>query len=318
MTKRWGGDLIVFVVSLVLALVVWGVMKLSGSYHYVYHYQVKISSPLEGRVLNSVSTDPLILRGSSSGFYLLRYKNTLGGSGNVLSFRVNPSVLKPFPGKQDAFYMRASVLRESLNDLLDGSVAVEGILSDTLVFVIPTTFHKKVPVCLKKDITYAPEYMPLERLSLVPDSVTIMGERSLVEGIDSVFTKKISGRSLKESIRGETDIEPIEGITMSSTEAVYYLKIGRYVERSLNLGVEARNVPQGYNMLLVPSSVKLTFREEYGQKHPLQAKDFAAFVDYQDASASSAGKVKVGVDCLRAGVLSVSVEPVFVERIIIE
>lgn len=318
MSGRWGGHLIVFVISLLLAMLVWGLMKLSERYSYLFHYQVEISSPLKGRVLQSQSNEPLTLRGTSSGFYLLRYKYDLKRGGKTLSFRVDPSVLKPFKGRADAFYLRSSSLREPLADLLDGAVSIEGIVSDTLVFIIPTTFQKKVPVCLRTDITYAPEYMPLERLGLVPDSVIIMGEKSIVDGIDSVFTEKISGRSVRESLRGEAGIMPVEGVTMSSTETVYNLKIGRYVERSLEVPVEARNVPQTSSMLLVPSSVKIVFREEYGNKHPLQAKDFAAFVDYSDASKAESGKAKVQVEVPSHPVLALSVEPPFVEPVILE
>ena len=63
-----------FLISLMVALVVWGVMKLSASYRYLFHYQVEITSPLEGRMLKSVSKDPVTFRGAASGLYLLRYK----------------------------------------------------------------------------------------------------------------------------------------------------------------------------------------------------------------------------------------------------
>ena len=316
--RRWGGNLIVLVISLLLALVVWGVMKLSASYRYLYHYQVEISSPMEGRVLKSVSKDPVTFRGSSSGFFLLRYKYSLHKRSNILSFRVNPSVLKPLPGVEDAFYFNSLILKDWISEMLDESVTVDDIVSDTLVFIIPKSFQKKVPVCLHSDLTFSPQYMPLEMVALVPDSVYITGEESIVSGIDSVFTEKVMGRNLTRTFQGVAGIEPIPGVEISENETVYSLKVGRYVERAVEVDIQARNVPPGSRMVLVPSSVKAVFREEYGRKKPLEKEDFIAYVDYGEASLSESGKAKVKMDWLPEGVLKISLDPPFVDRIIVE
>jgi len=314
----WGGNLLVFIISLLLAMVVWGVMKLSASYRYLYHYQVELSSPVPGRVMKSLSKDPLVFRGSSSGFYLLRHKYSQKRQNNILTFKVDPSLLKPMKDRQDAFFLRSSVLKDRLSEMLEGSVSLEEVVSDTLVFIIPNTFQKKVPVCLRSDLTYSPQYMPVERVSLVPDSVLIMGEESIVRNIDSVFTEKITGRNLKQNLQGVAEIEQIPGVEMSQDETVYNIKISRFVERSLQLEIEARNVPQASKMILVPSSVKVTFREEYGRKEPFKAKDITAFVDYAEAAKTESGKAKVEMDKLPSGVLNLTVDPVFVDRIIME
>ena len=315
---RWGGDILVIVVSLLLAMVVWGVMKLSATYHYLFYFHVEVSSPMEGRVFNTVSEDLLTFRGSSSGFYLLRHKYSVRNKDNVLHFRVNPSVLKPLEGMRDGFFLHSSVLNERLGEMLEGSVVVEDILSDTLVFTIPKTFQKLVPVCLRTDVSYASEYMPLEKVSLKPDSILIMGEEGLVSGIDSVFTEKVYGRSVSRSLQGVARIEQIPGVEMSSGETVYSLRIGRYVERSLDLDVEVRNMPASSRMTLIPSVVKITFREEYGRKTHLQSNDFSAYVDFGQALEAESGKARVQLDKLPAGVLNLTVEPLFLDRIIVE
>ena len=315
---RRGRDLVAFLLSLLIALIVWGVMKLSASYRSLFHYQVEISSPMEGRVLKSVSKVPLTVRGTSSGFYLLRHKYSSRNQSNVLRFRVNPSALKPVEGKEDVFFLRSSLLMERTSEMLEGSVSIEEIVDDTLLFTIPRSFQKKVPVCLKTDITFAPQYMLVDRISLKPDSVLVSGQASLVENIDSVFTAKVSGRSVNSSLQGAVEIERIPGVEMSQTETVYLLKVGRYVERTLEADVEARNVPQGARMVLIPSSVKITFREEYGSKKQLVPTDFAVFADYVQGLEAESGKVKVQIGNLPQGVLHLSVEPAFVDRIIME
>ena len=105
---------------------------------------------------------------------------------------------------------------------------------------------------------------------------------------------------------------------MSSGETVYSLRIGRYVERSLDLDVEVRNMPASSRMTLIPSVVKITFREEYGRKTHLQSNDFSAYVDFGQALEAESGKARVQLDKLPAGVLNLTVEPLFLDRIIVE
>lgn len=307
-----------FLISLMVALVVWGVMKLSASYRYLFHYQVEITSPLEGRMLKSVSKDPVTFRGAASGFYLLRYKYSLHKRSNILSFRVNPSVLKPLPEAEDVFFFHSSALKDRISEKLDGSVSVDEIVSDTLFFTIPKSFQKKVPVCLRSDLTFSPQYMPLERVALMPDSVFITGEERVVAGIDSVFTEKVIGRNLTRTFQGVAEIVPMPGVEISESETVYSLKVGRYVERAVDVDIQARNVPEGSRMVLVPSTVKAVFREEYGRKKPLGKDDFIIYVDYEEASLSESGKAKVKMDWLPEGLLKISLDPPFVDRIIVE
>ena len=312
----WGGKIVVLVISLLVALVVWGVMKLGLQYRYVFHYNVELSAPMEGRVFKSTSQDPLTIRGQASGFYLLRHKYFASRKGETLTFRAEPSALRPVSGKEDAFYILTSQIKDRAAEKLDGNLSIDEIVADTLVFVFPKTFQKKVPVCLKADLSFKPQYMALDRVSVNPDSVLINGQESVIKSIDSVFTEKISARSLKRSIQGEADIEPIAGVQMSEDKIVYHLNVGRYVGRSLNLPVEVRSQEEGSRMILVPSSVRITFKEEFGRKRTLTPDDFAAYVDYSQAVNSASGKAKVLIDKTPEGVFDLRVDPAFVDRVV--
>ena len=56
----------------------------------------------------------------------------------------------------------------------------------------------------------------------------------------------------------------------------------------------------------------------YGRKKPLEKEDFIAYVDYGEGSLSESGKAKVKMDWLPEGVLKISLDPPFVDRIIVE
>lgn len=306
----------VLIISLLVALVVWGVMKLGLQYRYVYHYNVELSSPMQGRVFKSVSQDPLTIRGSSSGFYLLRHKFYARKKGETLAFRADTSALRPMKGKEDAFFILSSQIKDKATEKLDGYLEIDEIVEDTLVFVFPKTYQKKVPVCLKADLSFKDQYMAFDRVSLNPDSVLINGEESVVKAIDSVFTEKITARSIRRSIQGEAGIEQIIGVQMSENKTVYHLTVGRYVGRSLTLPVEVKNLEEGARMILVPSSVTISFKEEFGRKRDISSQDFNAYVDYVQAASSASAKAKVKIDWVPEGVYELSIDPPFVDRVL--
>ena len=66
----------------------------------------------------------------------------------------------------------------------------------------------------------------------------------------------------------------------------------------------------------VPSSVKITFKEEFGRKRTLTPEDFGAYVDYSQAVSSASGKAKVLVDKTPDGVFDLRVDPSFVDRVV--
>ncbi len=316
--KLWirGGNLVAFLLSLLLSLIVWGVMEFSDRYRYVFHYTVQIYSPLEGRVFTSTSRDMLAVRGASTGFFLLRHKYSVKNGTNVLSFRIDPSMLQPSDREEDVFWLPTSALADKVSESMAGKLVVEEVVDDTLFFLMPRNLQKKVPVCISSDITYSDQYMPVERLVVRPDSVWIAGDEDIVSAIDSVFTEKIYAKNIKDNIQGEAAILPINGVEMSSDQIVYRLKVERYVEDELSIPIQVQNLPPDVRMVLFPSEVKIVFREEYGSSREFTEDDFDAYVDYNQAAAASSGKAKIKLNKVPAGVLRYSLVPEFADRVI--
>ena len=127
--KLWirGGNLVALLLSLLLSLIVWGVMEFSDRYRYVFHYTVQIYSPLEGRVFTSTSRDMLAVRGASTGFFLLRHKYSVKNGTNVLSFKIDPSMLQPSDREEDVFWLPTSALADKVSESMAGKLVVEEI-----------------------------------------------------------------------------------------------------------------------------------------------------------------------------------------------
>ena len=313
--KKGGGDLIVFVISLLVAMAVWCVLKLSGNYQGVYHFKVEAQTSLNGRSFKSTSEGSLAVQGTASGFYALRHKFFSGN--NLLKFKVSPTYFKPLEGREDAFYLLTSVLKDKVSDYLSGTVSIEWLPQDTLIFIFPKVSSKKVPVVLSKNFSFAQQYMAMGRTVILPDSIEIHGKEELLKGIDSVVTEEVIKNGLKSDVQGGVNLIPIAGVTFQTNEVIYQQKVGRYFERSMTVPLHAENVPAEERMFLVPSEVTVTYRQDYTDKKEYSAADIILTVDYNQAQSASSSKGKVIRKDAPAAIYNISIEPQFVDRVIL-
>ena len=63
-----GGDMIIFIISLLLAFFMWGIQKLSQDYSSYFNYYILINTNMPGYSESSTSNDVLVERGRASGF----------------------------------------------------------------------------------------------------------------------------------------------------------------------------------------------------------------------------------------------------------
>ncbi len=313
--KKGGGDLIVFVISLLVAMAVWCVLKLSGNYQSVYHFKVEARTSLAGRTFKSTSEGSMAVKGSASGFYAMRHK--FFNKTNLLKFHISPTFFKPLEGREDAFYLLTSVLRDKVSDYLSGTVSIEEIPQDTLVFIFPKISSKKVPVALTKKFSFAQQYMAMGRTVILPDSIEIHGREELLKGVDSVVTEEVIKNGLKNDVHGAVNLVEIPGITFQTNEVIYQQKVGRYFEKSMTVPLHAENVPQDERMVLVPSEVTVTYRQDYLDKREYTAADIILAVDYTQAQGATSSKGKVLIKDAPAAIYNIRIEPQFVDRVIL-
>lgn len=166
----------------------------------------------------------------------------------------------------------------------------------------------KVPVELVQDVSFRPQYMPASPIRLEPDSVTIYGEASRLEGIERVTTAQLRLVDVHEDSRGTLRLQRIKGVRMSTEEVSYVLDAERYVEVRATLPLEVWNAPPGKHLQVFPSQAEVVMRCAFPiRKDPL--RDFKAYIDYKDFASSLTGRCVARTLRLPAGVLSCRVEP---------
>jgi hypothetical protein len=304
--KKYG----LFALSLLLAFFVWIVHNMSLDYSVVLQYRVNLQTDLVGHSSSAVSDETLLIRGKGRGFYIAQQRR-----------EDKPVVDVPFDGKLlvhergDVYRAAVSDIREKLSESIGSAFEIEYISNDSLTFTLPSRYYKRVPVVAESVITFPSQYMQVGDITFTPDSVDVYGVKSAVDAVDDVRSETIRLSNLTKSVRGDVKLKVPSGVTLSSQEAFYDVRIERYVEMNEDVEVTVRNLPDGKSMVLLPSRVNIKYRTKFGSR-PTDGNKFVISVDYNDFASSDSKKMIPRYVSSACEVYSYDITPQVVEGIL--
>ena len=299
-----GRDVIVFLMSLLLAVSIWLLHNLSLNYSSTMSVPVIAVCNIDGHAGVSSNSSVIAARCRTSGFSLL--KNRRRATRPAVQIRFATSDMRHKEG--DIFFITSSELASYVSEIFGEGVSLEAFLSDNVQFRFPFENNRKVPVHPMKIVSFKEQYMAVGEMRLSPDSVIIYGEPFVLENIDRVFTKTIELENLHSSAHGVVRIEEINGVRMSDTEVKYSLDVSRYVEISSEAVISLRNVPAGRHVSVYPSVARVVYKCAFPVSNDPSA-DVHFYIDYKDFIKSKEGKCVPVSTPLPEGVISYTIEP---------
>ncbi|OFY42973.1 MAG: hypothetical protein A2X18_00580 [Bacteroidetes bacterium GWF2_40_14] len=311
-----GRQVLLFLFCLFLAFIIWSIHKLSADYSTYLTYRVHVSTNLQGRASDAISNNLLTLKGRSSGFYILQQRYFKGEES--IYIQVNRRLLKANPSDADGYYVLSSDVKDKLGESFGENLTIENFSVDTLFFNFPRQINKKVTVAPKYVASYKSQHMATGKIKFNPDVITIYGDYSLIDKIDSIYTIPQRFQNLEESINGVVDLEEIPGIRLSQKEVYYTLEVERYIEKNITVRIRAINTPGDKEIGLFPEEVKMTYRVPLSYSQIIEKEKFVAIIDYNEVLNSINSFVEPKLSERPSEILSLDFEPKFVECRIIQ
>lgn len=302
--KTNGGDITIFVASLLLAFSIWLIYSLTLNYTQVVSVPVVATSNIDGHRQTSSNTELVLGRCHTRGFDLIRLNKA--SDKKPITVKFEPSDLHQ--KGDDLYYITSTDLNTYVRDIFGNKAGMEGFVTDTLFFRFPVENSKKVPVQPVYSLSFEPQYTSVGGLRMTPDSVTIYGEPFHLNNIDRVYTKPFSLVNLKNTAHGEIKLSAVKGVRMSQTQAEYMVNVQRYVEISADVHILGNNVPASKTFVIYPSTAKVVFKCTF----PLSinpVEDVRFYIDYHDFVNSLSGKCLVKTSALPEEIISYRIEP---------
>ncbi|MBR6415360.1 MAG: hypothetical protein IKS22_04550 [Bacteroidales bacterium] len=299
-----GKDMVIFIMSLLLASGIWLLHNLSQRYSQIVRVPVSAVCNIEGHSPNSANTAVVQARCRTTGFQILRLNHTATEKSVKVEFNPSDMHFK----SEDTYYITANELGAYVSSIFGSESSLEGFVTDTLVFRFPKENSRKVPVMPVYNLSFSPQFTSTSDLRVIPDSVTVYGEPYLIDNLSRVSTESFSLEDLRHSVSGDVRLEKIKGVRFSQEKVDYSLDVARFVEIRATLPVLGRNVPADRMLIIYPSQATVSFRCAFPVTIDPE-ETTRLYIDYNDFINSLSGKCIASIQGVPSEVFGYKIEP---------
>jgi len=270
----------IIIASFLFAVIIWISVLLGNSFIYKIEVPLKISVADEDIAIKSDLPPVVVLNINAQGWKLLSILFT-----KDISFRC------VLPTKENVFkYQLANYISE--NQWLSSEVKVEDIVPASLQIELDKKISKRVKVHPVADLGFKKGFGLARQLNVFPDSITILGARSLLSRMNVVDTKSLFAEKISNPFIEQVGINITPGIESSPSSVKIYGDVQKIVDREMEyIPIEVTNVPKDKTILLLPDKISLSVRGGINFLGRISRTDFKVSIDYRDIISDTLGSV---------------------------
>ncbi|HLT52866.1 MAG TPA: YbbR-like domain-containing protein [Flavobacteriaceae bacterium] len=271
----------VFLLFLLFACFILVLSKLTKTYTKTFAFSTEITHLPQELVRLQGKNQQLDITLKAQGYNLLKYY--FGSPKLELDYKRQVKV------NDSAYIWSRNAGFSEVNEQFGKSIELLSVTPDTLFFEYDINTVKKVPIVLNIQTEFKQGYDLLETYSLEPDSVTIVGPKSVVETVDFLRTDSLNLLDVEKNISTRIGLKlpkAASQLKISSTQILLQGEVEKFTEGSLTLPVMVKNVPDGLHVKLFPKTVTVTYYTSLSNYKHIEAKDFLVECDYLSVSSN--------------------------------
>ncbi len=310
---RLNRRMVVFLICLIVSSFLWLAQSLAKDYILQLNYPVSYENFPVDKVVANPLPKSINITVNTSGFNYLIYLVTNRKKAVLLDVKHLKSL-----HKKNHYYVLPNSGIENVSSQFNEEIKILKIDPDTIFLNFNKKLSKKVPVIVNFKIDYYNNYQPSDSLLLTPAFVTVSGAKEFIDQVNSVETKPIVLKKVKNNISMQVDILPtneLKLVEITPASVKVNLKVSRFTEGSIELPIEFKNVPEGISIKTFPAKVMVKYNVALENYEKIKSSDFIAIVDYSSISKES-NKLKVELVKVPLEINSLKISPEKVEFII--
>ncbi|WP_428235975.1 CdaR family protein [Gracilimonas sp.] len=268
---------VVFVGAYIMAISLWFIVNLSGSFNITINIPVEPGNVPENMALTEDLPEFVQVSVSGDGWQLLNLYN----DPPTVVINIEESEINLF----DQVRQRLSYLQE---------IDVAKVQPLLLSVNMEPKISKRVPVRINTDLNFQTRFGLVGEPTYSPDSITVTGAQSRIEDItewEVQDTLRLGG--IREDISATLPLEDAIGVVeLSENEITYNADVSEFTEGETTVYIRTRGLPRGQNVNYNPSSVTIRFDvpiEQYAEVEKI--RPYEVYVPYAKILEDSTGFV---------------------------
>lgn len=253
-----------------IALIFWLLVKLSQSYKTTKDYEISFTLP-EGKTF--VETPINIVKATLEGEGWDLISNYIKNRNDTVSFE-----LAELPSQ--AF--NSSAIIDKIQSNLPDNIDVNDVNTDFIFVQIENQAEKKVPLILNTDLAFATRFYMIDSISMLTDSILILGPRSLIDELENWQTETLVLRDVQKSgIHTIPLVKPKNSqIILGTNQIEIEFKVEEFTEKDVFVPIIVKNAPD--SLKIFPQNIKLSFNVGLSNYNVINSSDFTVEVDLKD------------------------------------
>lgn len=263
-----------FLICLALAATFWLIHALNRNYKYTLSIPVKFINLPSNKVIVGELPDQLEVTIKASGLKLLFISFQSVSTELCIDF----NTLKT-NAKSQAYAISNGNF--NLKNTIHFDVEVIKIRPDTLFFSLNKGKSKMVPIKAILQAECLPGYAIVSKPALIPSYVSVTGDSTEVNAIDTVYTSSTTLKGIHQNYKSIISLKKTaSNINYQPNNVELSFEVDRLVETSVKVPITIMNQETNHAIRLLPSFVTVTYLVSMRDYDNINASSFKAMVNY--------------------------------------
>ena len=268
---KGNASLPVFFICVFVSLVFWILYSLNKNYVYPVTYTVTLqNTPFSKQVISEIPQQvnvTLRSRGFELFWYLIRNRER-----NLIvdlkKYTVNNEKL--------GISLQSEFSNQNHSRLKEMDVVTT--LPDSVWLYLSSKYMKTVPVVTQFTYSIKKNFGLSGKVSIVPDSITISGEKSQLDGVNEIKTVAASYDNLDRDLKATLSLTlPAGKVNLSQKEVKIHIPVEEFIEKKIPIALNYSINGSG-KVILIPDKAELIIQVPLKRYEQLNADSFQVMV----------------------------------------
>lgn len=276
----------IFFFSIIFACIVWVSVNLGNDFQTSIDVPVTIENIPPAKAVATILPEKVRLKIQGTGWQLL----------NAM---ISPNIRYTLDFGKLSFYdtlFTHKNLSERIS--LPHTIRIFETFPETVVVRLDTRITKTVPIQPVVNVSYRTGFDIVGKMSVIPETITISGARSLLNSITTWRTAPVSLKDVNAPTQINVELLDTLQLEIDKPQMVATVKfdVQPIAEKTINdIPIDVVQAPINKNILLIPPKVSIIIRSGVNAISSLSTQDFHASIDYTSILLDTSGFIQPSI-----------------------
>lgn len=271
-----------FMICVAFSVFLWLLNKLSDNYKTTINYPVKYINLPDNKIYTNILPAHISVEIDAKGYSLLQHRFSAINDTLIIDYSSEHGLLS---NNKNIHYISLKNRKDELRYQLKNIGNIFSISPDTVFFNFADKEVKRVKVKLNVNLNFKKQFQLKDSIIISPAFIEIYGPSENMGDITEIETEEIVLNDISEDKELQLALKIPPTIPsycrFSHKEVKVNIPVERFTETFITLSIQPLNVPDGYNVVLIPNKAEIILLVPFSKYNLVQQQEWKLQVDFE-------------------------------------